>query len=86
MGVSVSTLRAVESGDPGVSIGTFAMALLALGMLPRLEELADIAEDDIGLLMDIESLPRRVRLPGRGSSPRHTDGSESPEVPKGAVL
>lgn len=62
MGVSVSTLRALESGDPGVSIGSFAMALLALGMLSRLDDLGDVAQDDIGLLMDIDALPQRVRL------------------------
>ena len=33
MGVSVSTLRALEAGEPGVSMGGFAMALLTLGIL-----------------------------------------------------
>ena len=31
MGVSVSTLRALEAGEPGVSMGSLAMALLSLG-------------------------------------------------------
>lgn len=86
MGVSVSTLRALEAGEPGVSMGSFAMALLSLGILSRLDELGDAGQDDIGLFMDIEALPQRVRLPRRrvtadkgGELPTSTD-------PKGALL
>ena len=67
MGVSVPTLRALEAGEPGVSMGSLAMALLALGLLSRLDELGDAGQDDIGLLIDIDALPRRVRLPQRGA-------------------
>ena len=76
MGVSVSTLRALEAGEPGVSIGSFAMALLALGNLSRLDDLGDVGQDDIGLLMDIDALPQRVRLPTR--RPPADRGSASP--------
>ena len=64
MGVSVTTLRALEAGSPGVSIGNVAMALLALGNLHMLDELSDVGRDDIGLFEDLESLPKRVRVPG----------------------
>ena len=63
MGVSVSTLRALEAGFPGVSIGNVAMALLALGNLPLLDELSDAGRDDIGLFEDMAALPERVRVP-----------------------
>ncbi len=86
MGVSVSTLRALEAGEPGVSMGSLAMALLSLGVLSRLDDLGDVGQDDIGLLMDIDALPQRVRL----RSPR-TPADESAELPvssepKGTLL
>ena len=62
MGVSVSTLRALEAGHPGVSIGNLAMALLALGNLSLLDELSDEGRDDIGLFEDMAALPTRVRV------------------------
>jgi len=86
MGVSVSTLRALEAGEPGVSMGSLAMALLSLGILSRLDDLGDLGQDDIGLLMDIDALPQRVRL----RSPR-IPGDERAELPvasepKGTLL
>ncbi len=61
-GVSVATVQSLESGNPGVSVGTFAMAMLALGMLPQFEKLADPFDDVIGLALDLEKLPERVRV------------------------
>ena len=69
MGVSVPTLRALEAGSPGVSVGTLAMALLALGNLSLLDELSDVGRDDIGLFMDLDRLPERIRLPNRPDRP-----------------
>ena len=63
MGVSVSTLRTLEAGSPGVSIGNVAMALLVLGNLQMLDELSDAGRDDIGLFEDMAALPERVRVP-----------------------
>ena len=60
MGVSVNTLAALGSGKPGVSLGTLATALLCLGLLDRLERVADPGEDDIALLVEGESLPKRI--------------------------
>ena len=44
-----------------MSIGAFAMALLALGELHRLEDLLDVSRDDTGLLLDLDNLPQRIR-------------------------
>ena len=85
-GVSVSTLRAMEAGDPGVSMGTFTMALLALGILSRLDALADPGQDDIALFMDIDALPQRVRLPKRGNRTADREPSTAADTPKGALL
>ncbi|MCZ0953405.1 MAG: helix-turn-helix transcriptional regulator [Rhodospirillaceae bacterium] len=62
MGVSVATVQSLESGNPGVSMGTLAMAMLALGMMPRFEKLADPLDDVIGLSLDLDALPERVRV------------------------
>ena len=63
MGVSQGTLIRLEKGEAGVSIGAFAMALLALGELHRIEEILDVSRDDTGLMLDVDSLPRRIRRP-----------------------
>ncbi len=72
MGVSQGTLARLERGEAGVSLGALAMALLALGELNRLEGMLDVATDDAGLLLDIDSLPQRIRSPKakRGASGR----------------
>ena len=61
MGVSESTLARLERGEAGVSIGAFAMALLALGELHRFDEILDVSKDDTGLMLDLDSLPQRIR-------------------------
>ena len=63
MSVSQGTLIRLEKGEAGVSIGTLVMALLALGELHRLEEILDVSRDDTGLMLDVDSLPRRIRRP-----------------------
>ena len=65
MGVSQGTLARLERGESGVSLGVLAMALLALGELRRLDELLDVSKDDTGLMLDIDSLPQRIRIPRR---------------------
>jgi len=61
MGVSLNTVRRLETGDPGISTGVLAMAFLALGGLHRLAEAFDVASDDVGLVRDRFELPRRIR-------------------------
>lgn len=63
MGVSQGTLVRLEKGDPGVAVGAVAMALLALGELSRLGEILDVSRDDVGLMLDVDSLPQRIRKP-----------------------
>lgn len=61
--VSRKTLGRVERGDPGVSLGIYATVLFVFGMLDRLAALADRSADELGLDLDEEHLPRRVRDP-----------------------
>lgn len=56
------TLRRIEAGDTGVSIGIYAAVLQALGLLDGLEQLADPSRDEAGLAMASAALPKRARL------------------------
>jgi len=59
--ITRSTLNKVEKGDPGVSLGIYATVLFVLGLTDRLVELADIKFDIVGLGLDEERLPKRIR-------------------------
>jgi transcriptional regulator with XRE-family HTH domain len=58
------TLRKVERGDPGVSLGIYATVMFVLGLTPRIADLADSRADDVGLQLEEERLPKRVRPMG----------------------
>jgi hypothetical protein len=62
-------LSKVEKGDPGVSLGNYATVLFALGMADRLADVADPRHDAVGLELEEEHLPQRIRL-----SPRRKSG------------
>jgi transcriptional regulator with XRE-family HTH domain len=72
-GVSQSTIIRLEKGDGGVSIGTLAMACLVLGEVDRISEFLDPGSDDIGLLLDRETLPQRIDGKRRTRPPPPTD-------------
>lgn len=75
--ISRTTLSKVEKGDPGVSLGTYATVLFVLGLIDRLGELADPRHDSVGLELEEEHLPERIRHPRRrASSP---SGHKDPE-------
>lgn len=63
--ISRMTLNKVEKGDPGVSGGTYATVLFALGMADRLADVADPRHDTVGLELEEEHLPERIRLSRR---------------------
>lgn len=61
IGVSKPTLARLERGDASVSIGSYARALNELGKLKEFTEIADIAHDRLGQLLEDQALPVRVR-------------------------
>ncbi|MGH0028982.1 MAG: helix-turn-helix domain-containing protein [Myxococcota bacterium] len=71
--ISRTTLARAEKGDPGVSVGTIASLLFVLGMIDRLAELADVRSDHLGLELEEEQLPRRVRYPKPQPVPHNGD-------------
>jgi hypothetical protein len=60
--INPKTLTKVERGDPGVSLGIYAVVLFVLGLTPRIGELADARSDELGLQLEEEQLPKRIRL------------------------
>jgi transcriptional regulator with XRE-family HTH domain len=72
--ISRTTLVKVEKGDPTVSMGTYATILFVLGMSDRLADLVDIRQDAVGLALDEERLPIRIRRPGRKPKPAEETG------------
>ena len=60
--ISRMTLNKVEKGDPGVSLGIYATVLFVLGMTDRLADIADPRHDRVGLELEEEHLPKRIRL------------------------
>lgn len=67
--ISRTTLANLERGHPGVSIRTLATVLFVLGMIDRISDLADALKDTVGLALDEERLPQRVRhSPGIGAT------------------
>lgn len=65
------TLHRVEQGDAGVSMGIYAAVLQALGLIDRLNQLADATQDPTGLALASERLPQRMHLrrpPGKSDA------------------
>src|SRR5271167_4152586 len=59
--ISKTTWLKVEKGDPGVLAGTYAKVLFVLGLVEKIAQLADPASDSVGLRLEEEQLPRRIR-------------------------
>lgn len=58
---SRTTLRRVERGDPGVSMGVYAAVLHSLGLLDGLRRSASLAHDEVGRTLAGAALPERAR-------------------------
>lgn len=64
---SLSTVRRMEQGDPRVPIHFFARAIYLFGEIHSLQNLLDTPNDEIGLTLMDEVVPKRIRArkPGR---------------------
>lgn len=60
-GISVATLKRLENGEPRVALEALARVLQVLGEIDRLAQLLGTEEDQIGLALMDEQLPKRVR-------------------------
>lgn len=68
----------LEKGEEGVSAGTLAMALLVLGEIDRLDDLLDPASDDTALLLDRDTLPKRIA--GKRQKPPVQSGGAGQDI------
>ena len=60
-GISKETLSKIQKGDPGVGIGSYATVIFAIGLGSDWLDLADIAKDRVGQILDEERIPMRAR-------------------------
>jgi hypothetical protein len=72
--ISRMTLLRIEKGEPGVAMGSYATVLFVLGLADRLAAVADPANDPVGLQLEVEQLPTRIRLPHHRTSGPARDG------------
>ena len=68
--ISKPTFIRVERGDPSVSIASYATVLYVLGMADRLSDLAAPKNDPVGLQLEEENLPQRIRGARRHKRPK----------------
>jgi transcriptional regulator with XRE-family HTH domain len=68
IGASLSTVRRMEKGSLNTPLVFLARTLHVFSELPRLENLLDTAQDDIGLTLMDDKLPLRIRTPKAPSS------------------
>lgn len=59
--ISRMTLLKIEKGEPAVAMGSYATILFVLGLTDRLADLADAKNDPVGLQLEEERLPQRIR-------------------------
>ena len=62
-GICRSTLFRIEKGEGGVTLSAYARILFILGMINRLAEIVDPRFDVLGLDLEAEQLPKRIRIP-----------------------
>lgn len=68
-GITRQTLQRVERGDPTVSLGIYATVLFVFGLIDKLGAVAAVEGDTVGLMLDEERLPKRVRQTVRRTPP-----------------
>ena len=68
--ISKPTLIRIERGDARVSMASYATVLFVLGMVERLADLVDPKNDPVGLQLEEEHLPKRIRAARKPKPPR----------------
>lgn len=73
--ISRTTLNKIEKGDLGVSLSHYANVLFVLGMAERLGDLVEVTTDTVGLELESERLPQRIRQRRHNTSGRQSSQS-----------
>lgn len=59
--ISRTTLNKIENGEASVSMAAYLSVMLILGFEKRLGDLASAETDEMGLVLDAERVPQRIR-------------------------
>ncbi|GAB1387922.1 MAG: hypothetical protein AMXMBFR78_27730 [Rubrivivax sp.] len=62
-GIGRRTLYRIESGEPGVAIGSMLAVLWKLGLLDTVRAVASPDDDEHGKILEAARRPQRVRVP-----------------------
>ena len=60
-GITINTLTKVEEGSAGTSMAAWASILFILGLEENLKDLCDLKNDETGMMLADEELPKRIR-------------------------
>jgi transcriptional regulator with XRE-family HTH domain len=60
-GIGRRTLYRIESGEPGIALGTLLAVLWKLGLLDSVNGVANPDEDEHGKILEAAQRPQRVR-------------------------
>jgi len=60
-GIAVNTLTKVENGSPNTSMAAWVSVLSVLGLTDNLKDICDLKNDEMGIILEDEDLPRRIR-------------------------
>lgn len=61
IGASITTVKRMESGDPRIPLHFVARTLYVFGEIDRISQLLDSGQDETGLNLMDDQLPKRVR-------------------------
>lgn len=67
-GITRKTLYALETGNPGTTIGTVFSVLWKLGLMSTTTALADPDADEHGKILEAARRPQRARQPAAGDN------------------
>lgn len=67
IGASVTTIKRMESGDPRIPMHFVARTLYVFGEIDRLSQLLDSGQDETGLNLMDDQLPKRIRTSRKSS-------------------
>ena len=68
IGASLTTVKRMESGDPRIPLHFVARTLYVFGEIERINHLLDSGQDEIGLNLMDDQLPKRIRTSRKSSA------------------
>jgi len=60
-GICINTLTKIEEGSPNTGIAAWVSILSVLGLLDNFRDICDLKNDEMGIILEDEDLPKRVR-------------------------